>query len=323
MKVVERYPEKISPAYRRLINWTAPADPLARAVVASDVELEGTDLDPSAEHSYEVAPGVQHKYQDTVLLTVTARCASFCRYCFRKRLWASGAEHRFDAETAVSYVAEHPEIVDVVLSGGDPLLAPRRMLVKLLDEFSNISHVRTLRIGTRSPVYAPRLASNRRLLATLRRVGRRVGVYVVIHYCHPRELSPSLEAVRRLQRAGATVLAQIPVLRGINDAPGVLAELLLGVTAAGVAPYYLFQCRPTAGNAHFALTLGEAWTVFDRETAGLSGISRRARLVASHASGKLEVVGLDGDDVLMRRHRRPRGSTETTLRRVKSDAYWP
>ena len=321
-EVIGRYPEMVSAHYRKLIAESPAAAHLGRAVFASELELVGGDLDPCAEKSYEVFPGVQHKYQDTALMTITSRCASYCRYCFRKRLWLRGAEHVFDAVAAIEYVSEHQEIVDVVLSGGDPLMVTRTLLHGLIRKLSRVPHVRTIRIGTRAPIYNPRLITSR-LLDTLRLARHRVGVYMPVHYSHPAELSPSLDSIRRLQRAGVAVLAQIPVLQGVNDSPGILSELLQGLTAAGIAPYYLFQCRPTAGNAHFSLTLGELWSVFSRETSRLSGIGRRARLVVSHATGKMELVGADGDDVLLRRHRQPRGCSEQGLMRAPKSAKWP
>ncbi len=306
--VTERYPFRASRYYLDRIRWDDPDDPLRRVVIPIPEELVSWGaLDPSNEASNTVVPGVQHKYRDTVVVLTTHTCAAVCRYCFRKRLFMGPKpETLVDPDRAVAYVTAHPEVTDVLLTGGDPLILPTRRLRRLALAFARIPHVRRIRIGSRMPVFHPeRITADPELAGTIREVrSQGCSVYVMTHFDHPRELSAEARAaVGALRRAGAQVLNQCPIVRGINDDPAVLAELLEELADLGAPQYYFFQMRPTVGNAPFAVPIVRGWEIVSEARRRVSGLARRVRFVMSHATGKVEIVGVDERHVYARYHR--------------------
>ncbi|PKQ29935.1 MAG: KamA family radical SAM protein [Actinobacteria bacterium HGW-Actinobacteria-10] len=294
--------------YTGLIDPADPADPIRKLIMPSDDELiEFGTLDASNEAANTVVPGLQHKYHDTALMLVTDQCAGFCRYCFRKRLFSDrGRETLHDWRPAVDYIAGHPEITDVLMTGGDPLTLPTKTLRAIVEGIMSVPHVQTIRIGSKVPAFNPsRVYADEGLHALIGEVvssGR--SLYVMTHFDHPHELTPrAVAAVSALRDAGATCLNQCPVTAGINDDASVLAELLELTTAAGCPQYYLFQCRPTRGNAHFVVPIERAFQVVDEARSRVSGLSRRARFCMSHEDGKVEVVGMDDERFYARFHR--------------------
>jgi KamA family protein len=315
--------------YSSLIDWDDPADPLRRLVAPDDLELETFgSLDPSNESANTVAPGLQHKYRDTALLLVADTCAGYCRYCFRKRLFApERSEALRDRRPALNYIRQTPQITDVLLTGGDPLTLSTRALKAVVDDVSAIPHVRAVRIGSKIPAFNPaRITDDSDLLELIRQtVARGCSVHVMTHFDHPRELTTqAVEAIEMLRSAGATCLNQCPVTRGINDDSSVLAELFELTTAVGCPQYYLFQCRPTTGNSHFVLPLERAFEVVSEARARVSGLSRRARFCISHESGKIEIVGMDDLHVFARYHRAkdPSDDGRMLVYRRNAEAIW-
>ena len=294
--------------YTSLIDWNDPADPIRRLIVPTAGEARdfGT-LDPSNEADNTVVVGLQHKYEDTVLMLVTDQCAGFCRYCFRKRLFSErNRETLPDWGPALAYIREHPEITDVVLSGGDPLTVATESLRQLIDDLLTIDHVRTLRIGSKVPAFDPgRIVDDPempRLVEAVVKSGR--SLYLMTHFDHPRELTAhALEALAVFKDAGATCLNQCPVTTGINDDASVLAALFQACTEAGCPQYYVFQCRPTRGNAPFVVPIVRVAEIVEHARHRVSGLSRRARYCLSHATGKVEIVGVDDDHIYARYHR--------------------
>ncbi|GAB4253043.1 KamA family radical SAM protein [Deferrisoma sp.] len=311
--------EKLEPVARRFrfqapayylsrISWRNPTDPLRRIVVPDPRELEGDgSLDPSNEKANRVLPGVQHKYRDTVVVLLTDQCAGLCRYCFRKRLFMQEERECLqDLGTAVRYVAEHPEIRDVLLTGGDPLVLPTARLREAVLAFAAVPHVATIRIGSKTPAYNPlRILKDPGLFALVREVRTRgKALAVMTHFDHPAELGPEARrCVERFLEAGAQVFNQCPLVRGLNDDPEVLAELYQELVGLGATPYYLFQMRPAVGNRAFAVPIVEGWQILHRARRRLSGLARRVRYAMSHASGKIEIVGVDEGAVYARYHR--------------------
>lgn len=294
--------------YLSLIRWDDPADPIRRLIVPSAGESVpfGT-LDASNEASNTKVPGLQHKYGDTALLLVTDQCAGFCRYCFRKRLFMTERRETVrDHRQWVDYLTRHTEVTDVLLTGGDPLTLPGRRLREIVDALLGVEHIRTIRLGSKIPAFNPsRITDDRKITDMVRAVvdsGR--SMYVMTHFDHPRELTPTARAaVAALRAAGAECLNQCPVTNGINDDPATLAELLQVTTDAGCPQYYVFQCRPTLGNAPFAMPVTRAYDVFREAQSQVSGLSRRARFCLSHESGKVEIVGTDERHIYARYHR--------------------
>ncbi|MEZ5124732.1 MAG: KamA family radical SAM protein [Thermoleophilia bacterium] len=306
--VVSRFAFRASDYYVGLIDWNDGRDPIRRLIVPSVEELEGSgSLDASNEAANTPLPGLQHKYADTALLLVTDQCAGFCRYCFRKRLFSPGS-HETHREYAgsVAYIAAHPEITDVLLTGGDPLTLTTARLRPLVRALIAIPHVRTVRIGSKVPAFDPqRISSDADLLDLVSEVvasGR--SLYVMTHFDHPHELtSAAVAAIAALRAAGAVCLNQCPIGAGINDDARVLAELFQRCTDAGCPQYYVFQCRPTIGTAHFAIPIVRAIELMETARQCVSGLSRRARLCLSHESGKIEIVAADERAIYARYHR--------------------
>lgn len=306
--VVARFAFRANDYYASLIDWDDPCDPIRRLVVPSGEELRDTgSLDASNEAANTRLPGLQHKYPDTVLLLVTDECACFCRYCFRKRLFLPGSrETDRDCREGVAYIAAHPEVTDVLLTGGDPLALGTRRLRELVAQILTVPHVRTLRIGSKLPAFNPYRVTDDPELADLVRdvVDSGRSLYVMTHFDHPRELTgAAVAAVAALRAAGASCLNQCPVSAGINDDAGVLAELFQRCTDAGCPQYYVFQCRPTTGTTHFAVPIVRGLELVEEARGRVSGLSRRARLCLSHESGKVEMVGLDERHIYARYHR--------------------
>jgi lysine 2,3-aminomutase len=306
--VAQRYAFRATRRYLDLIDWDDPHDPIRRLIVPDARELEDWGrLDASNEAAVTVAPGTQHKYPDTALLLCNEVCGGFCRYCFRKRLFMQGNDEvSLDVRPGLAYIAAHTEISDVLLTGGDPLLLSARRLLEIVRAVAAIPHVQVVRIGSKMPAFDPLLLLERRGLieglAAVTDGGTRV--YLMTHFDHPRELTEDAHALlERMLRAGVACANQCPLIRGINDDADTLAALFQRLCHAGVSPYYLFQGRPTAGNAPFEVPITEGFRAFDAARVRVSGLAGRARMVMSHELGKIEVLGIDDRRMYLRFHR--------------------
>jgi KamA family protein len=228
-------------------------------------------------------------------MLVSEVCDGICRYCFRKRLFARQKQEVLrDLPAALEYIRSHPEITNVLLTGGDPLVLSTPKLERILTPLRQIPHVQIIRIGTRIPVFNPfRILEDDSLPALIETHSLPdKKIYIMTHFCHPRELTPpALEAVQRLHKAGAVLCNQFPLIRGVNDNPSVLAELLRRCSFAGIVPYYLFQCRPALGNHAYTVPIEEGYEILRQAKSKVSGLAKRLRFVMSHSSGKLEIVG--------------------------------
>ncbi len=311
-KVTEFFPMRLTSHYMKLIDWNNPNDPLKKIAVPFEEELqEWGYLDPSNEKKYTVAPGLQHKYKDTALFLIAPTCLGFCRFCFRKRLFikekdVSGKDILLDLEQAFRYIEEHPEINNVLLTGGDPLVLPTEKLEEVIARLRQIPHVKIIRIGTKSLAYYPqRVLEDPDFLKMIEKYSlpdRRI--YIMNDFNHPREISrETIEAVDKLIKAGAILTNQTPLLRGVNDNPSTLRELFEKLSFIGIPPYYVFINRPVKGNKAFAIPVEEALTIFEQAKIGISGLAERAKLVMSHATGKIEVVGMDDEHIYFKYHR--------------------
>lgn len=307
-RIAGRYAFRANDYYLGLIDWSDPADPLRRIVVPDEGEAEDWGaLDASNEAANTVVPGVQHKYEQTVLLLVNEICGAYCRYCFRKRLFMDGNdETSMDVEPGCRYLEAHPEVTNVLLTGGDPLLLATRRLDAILARLRRIPHVRIVRIGSKMPAFNPfRILEDESLLECFSRHSlpdRRI--YLMAHFDHPRELTPeALAGIDRVLRSGVVVVNQCPLLAGINDDAETLRTLFRTLAFAGAPQYYVFQGRPTAGNLPFRVPIVRGYELFQEALRGVSGLSKRARFVMSHESGKVEVLAVTRDRILVRYHR--------------------
>jgi lysine 2,3-aminomutase len=307
-RVAGRYAFRANDYYLGLIDWRDPEDPIRRLVVPHAEELrDGGSLDASDEAAVTVSRGVQHKYRDTALLLCTEVCSAYCRYCFRKRLFMEeNDEVPSDLSAGLEYVSAHSEIAHVVLSGGDPLSLGTPRLREILEALLAIPHVETIRIGSKIPAFDPwRILDDPELQELLEAsCTPRKRIYLMAHFDHPRELTDAaVDAIAACLRAGVICANQNPLLRGINDDAEVLAALFRKLTAIGCPPYYLFQGRPTVGNEPYAVPLVRGFRIFRDALRRGSGLESRVRFVMSHATGKLEVLGVDDERILLRYHR--------------------
>lgn len=195
------------------------------------------------------APGIVHRYPDRVLFLVTDRCAAYCRYCTRSRLVSNAQDYNFhpELEAGLEYIEQHPEVRDVLLSGGDPLLLSDAKLEYLLKRLKGIPHVEFVRIGSRIPIFLPQ-----RITPKLAQILKEQGpIWMSIHVNHPRECTRELkDACERLSYAGVPLGNQSVLLRGVNDSVQVMRSLLHRLLQMRVRPYYLYQCDLITGSAH-------------------------------------------------------------------------
>lgn len=325
--VTDEYVFRLSEYYYSLINWDDPDDPIRHIVIPEMAELdEYGRLDPSDEATNYVARGCQHKYRTTALLLVSEVCASYCRFCFRKRLFRNDVhETSLDVSEGLAYIAAHPEINNVLLTGGDPLMLAVRRLDEILTELRALPHVQIIRLGSKVPAFEPSRISDELLEMLSRHTGPAARVYVMGHFNHPRELTDeALAGLGRLQKAGVTVVNQTPLLRKVNADPVVLGELLDRLSWAGVTPYYVFQNRPVAGNSSFVVPLAEAYEIVEQAKARTSGLGKRIKFCMSHSSGKIEVLAVQDGKIYLKYHqaRHPEDSGRFMVYDLPPGASW-
>jgi KamA family protein len=308
--VAEKFAFRTNDYYQSLIDWNDPDDPIRRIVIPDIQELNDFgELDASDEHSYTALKGLEHKYHDTALLLVNKVCGAYCRFCFRKRLFTDDNDEVVnDVTDAAAYISRHPEINNVLLSGGDPLIMSTGKLSKIIKQLRDIDHVRIIRIGTKMTAFDPyRIINDPTLLELLSQYSlpdRKI--FVMAHFNHPRELTePALRGLQLLQKAGAITVNQTPLIRGVNDKPEVIAELFGRLSYNGVVPYYLFICRPTLGNEPYMVPVEKGLEIFEEARRRLAGLAKQARLCMSHRTGKVEVVGKMDNKIVFRYHRAP------------------
>ena len=247
-------PLAITPYYASLLDPDDATQPLRRTVVPVSLESRhsvGEQSDPLHEEGSTVRPGLVHRYPDRVLFLVTDHCSVFCRYCTRSRLVGQASDTSPSRRTwqgAIDYIADHVEVRDVLLSGGDPLTLPDSELEWLLTRLRAIPHVELIRIGTKVPLVLPQRVTPD--LTTM--LARFHPLWMSIHATHPDELTEeSSAALAQLANAGIPLGSQTVLLSGINDSPETLRQLMHGLVRRRVKPYYLYQCDPILGSSQF------------------------------------------------------------------------
>lgn len=303
-QIVEQYPMSVSRYYLSLIDKDDKDDPIRKLSIPSAYETDLTgSLDTSGESDNTVATGLQHKYDQTALLISTNQCAMYCRHCFRKRLVGlSSDEIMKHLEEIVTYIKEHDEITNVLISGGDSFLNNNRVINSLLEELTAIDHLDFIRFGTRTPVTFPiRINSDPELLDILKQYSKKKKIYVVTHFNHPNEITEqSIEAVNNLLNSDIVLKNQTVLLKGINDDPDVLATLINKLTTIGIEPYYIFQCRPVSGvKNQFQMPLKVGYEVIEKAKSQLNGIGKSFRYVMSNKRGKIEILGNLSEDTML------------------------
>ncbi|MGG4394268.1 KamA family radical SAM protein [Paenibacillus thiaminolyticus] len=306
-QITEKFVFRVNDYYLNLIDWNDPDDPIRKLVIPNTGELqEYGRWDASDEDTNYVVPGCQHKYGTTALLIVSEVCGAYCRYCFRKRLFRNDVKEAMsDVNPGLAYIADHPEINNVLLTGGDSLILATPKLRMILERLRAIPHVQIIRLGSKMPVFNPmRIYEDQALLETIREFSSAdKRIYVMAHINHPREITAEAKrGFEALHQAGAIVVNQTPVLRGINDNADVLGELLDKLSWAGVTPYYFFINRPVAGNREFVLPLKDVYRLVEEGKAKTSGLGKRVRLSMSHTSGKIEILAIEDGKAYLKYH---------------------
>jgi lysine 2,3-aminomutase len=305
-------PLGITPYYASLMSRDDPLEPLRRTHIPVGGEYlrsPGESDDPLHEDADSSVPGLVHRYPDRVLFLATGFCSTYCRYCTRSRMVGEpGGEYSFSVsqwDRALAYVEAHPEIRDVLISGGDPLTLADDKLDYLLSRLHAIAHVEFVRLGTKVPVVLPQRVT-RDLVRTLK---RHHPLWVSIHFTHPSELTPEVtEACGRLADAGIPLGSQTVLLRGINDDSAVLKTLFHGLLQRRVRPYYLYQCDPITGSAHFRTSVTKGLEIMRDLRGHTTGYAVPTYVVdAPGGGGKIPllpdyVVGREQDDLLLRNY---------------------
>jgi lysine 2,3-aminomutase len=253
-------------------------------------------------------PGLVHRYPDRVLFLVTDFCSTYCRYCTRSRMVGHG--NGFSAnmarwEQALAYIAGTPAVRDVLLSGGDPLTLPDESLQWLLSRLRRIKHVEFVRIGTKAPVVLPQ-----RITPTLTRMLKKYHpLWMSIHVTHPEELTPEVsQACERLADAGIPLGSQTVLLAGINDRVETMKALVHGLLKVRVKPYYLYQCDPILGSAHFRTPVEKGLEIIRGLRGHTTGYAVPTYVIdAPGGGGKIPllpdyVMGRDGEDLLLKNY---------------------
>ena len=255
----------ITPYFFNLIDRVDPACPIRRQVIPRAEELvvsEGEMLDSLGEDEHSPVPGLVHRYPDRVLFLVTDRCAAYCRYCTRSRLVSNAQDYNFhpEYEQGLRYIEAHPEVRDVLLSGGDPLLLSDRKLEHLIARLREIKHVEFIRLGSRIPVFLPQ-----RITPELCEIFRKYGpIWMSIHVNHPKEATAELKAAcERLAFAGVPLGNQSVLLKGVNDDPEVMKALVHRLLRMRVRPYYLYQMDLITGGAHFKTPISKGLEIIE------------------------------------------------------------
>ena len=314
-----RYAVTVTPAMARLIDPADPHDPIARQFLPRPFELETTAEerdDPIGDVAHSPVEGVVHRYPDRVLLKLTHTCAVYCRFCFRRETvgpQGAGALTGEALETALAYIAARPQVWEVILTGGDPLVLSPRRLGEAMRRLGAIAHVKVVRLHTRVPVVDPAAIDAERVEALRTRAQ---AVYVVVHANHPRELTPSARAAcGRLVDAGVPMLSQSVLLKGVNDDPQTLEALMRAFVETRIKPYYLHHADLAPGTAPFRTTLADGQALVRGLRGRVSGLCQptymldipgghgKAPLTPCHLHGEGEALEVEAPNGV--RHRYP------------------
>ncbi len=293
----------VTPHYASLLNNEA----LRRTVIPTAHEHKhgtGELADPLGEEDHRATPHLIHTYPDKVLFLATPFCSTYCRYCTRSRLVGKSPANFQALEESFQYIETHAEIRDVLLSGGDPLTMTDPVLDEILSRLRNIPHVRMVRIGSKVPIVLPM-----RITDELCSILRKHRVWLSLHFIHAAELSTQTQAAcRKLSDHGIGMVSQTVLLKGINDDTQTLTELFYGLLEINVKPYYLLQCDPVRGSAHFRTTVEKGIELIRSLHGNISGLAVPQYVIdAPGGGGKVPILGHDqirreGGDVVFRNY---------------------
>ena len=275
-------------------NLVASEPAIARQFVWDDQELIALDheaADPLLEDEHMAVRGLVHKYPNRALLLLTAQCATYCRFCTRKRMVSHverGRIRKPDVDEWKRYLAEHPEIRDAILSGGDPLFVSTELFSYVIDTLSSVESLKVVRIGTRVPVTDPLLVTDEKI-QILKRL--RKTLYIGLNFEHPAEITPEVrDAVEKLKTTGGQLYSQSVFLKGVNDDYDTLYELFTTLYEMGIRPYYIYRCDPVEGVSHFRADFEKEREIMTRLRSTLSGLACPTYVIDTpFGSGKIPV----------------------------------
>ncbi len=295
--VAERYAIAVSPAMAALIDRSDPHDPIARQFVPDAAELAVLPeerRDPIGDLAHSPVEGIVHRYPDRVLLKAVHVCPVYCRFCFRREMVGPQGLGTLSPEAmdaAFAYIAAHPEIWEVILTGGDPLVLSPRRLDEIMGRLEAIDHVKIVRFHTRVPVVEPERIDDA-LIAALK-AGRKTA-YVALHANHPREMTAAARAAcARLVDAGIVMVSQSVLLKGVNDDPDTLAALMRAFVETRIKPYYLHHPDLAPGTGHFRLTIAEGQALVAALRGRISGLCQPTYILDIPGGHGKAVIGAD------------------------------
>jgi len=306
-KINRMYPIRINPYYLSLIRYKG--DPIYLQCLPDAVELEDISApeDPLNEDADSPVPSITHRYPDRVLFLVTSQCSMYCRFCTRKRKVGDSAKISMKfIQSGISYIAAHPEVRDVILSGGDPFMLTDYMLEKILAGLRAIPHVEIIRIGTKMPCVLPQRVTPK-LCNMLKKYHP---LYINTHFNHPWEITPeSRRACSLLADAGVPLGNQMVLMKGVNDDPQVVKDLMQKLLACRVRPYYIYQADITKGTNHFRTPISVGLDIMDQLRGHTSGLAVPYYVIdAPGGGGKIPllpqyVIGRNGNQVILRNYK--------------------
>lgn len=298
---------RINPYYLSLIRY--PGDPIWKQCIPDAVELEDdkSPEDPLNEEADSPVPSITHRYPDRVLFLITSQCSMYCRFCTRKRKVSDSTKINAKyIQEGLDYIAAHPEVRDVILSGGDPLMVTDYALEKVLAGLRAIPHVEIIRLGTKMPCVLPQ-----RITPKLCKIIKKYHpVYVNTHFNHPWECTPEAEkACAMLADAGCPVGNQAVLMKGVNDNPDVMLDLHRKLLKMRVRPYYIYQADLTKGTNHFRTPVSVGLEIMDKLRGHTSGLAIPYYVIdAPGGGGKIPilpqyVLGRNGNDIILRNYK--------------------
>lgn len=263
----------VTPYFASLMDPDDPNCPIRKQVIPTYQETQPFNsalVDSLGEDKHSPVPGLVHRYPDRVLLMTTTQCASYCRFCTRSRIVGDPKENfgTDDLDRQIEYISSNPDVRDVLLSGGDPLILPLKRLETILERVSSIPHVEVVRINTRVPVFLPQMVTDE-LVAVLKRFPP---MWVNLNLNHAKEITPELEiALSKMANAGIPLGSQTVLMAGVNDCPNIILELVQKCVKNRVRPYYLYQCDLVTGAGHFRTPVSKGIEIIEALRGHTSG----------------------------------------------------
>ena len=281
----------ISPHLQKLVK-NSPT--IAREFIPSEEENNITSnafSDPLQEDQFIKTKGLVHKYTGRVLIELTLQCAAYCRFCTRRRMVSDiekGKLSTSDINNMITYLKSHPDIHEVVISGGDPFTVPQ-LLIKFINQVKKIKHITIIRIHTRVPVSHPQIIPAT-LYKTLASIRKQV-LYLSVHFEHPDEFTKeTLKVIKKLRQTGAILLSQSVFLKGVNNNFETLFTLFSRLVELGIRPYYIYRCDPVKGAEHFIVPFEKEVKIMTKLRKNLSGIACPTYVIDTpNGSGKIPV----------------------------------